>query len=162
MMNFILSWGVIFWCGWVGGSGGGAQAAIPPPPPRNAKPWPAPSPNRISFADSPSPCPLPAFVHACTRITGPAQASLGIGSVNFRTVDFADAFFNWSYCVLCVLSDTSVLRCMMFIFCVKAAELGMMALVAYFDPWVSEQYIIYFCMHNAQCDAQAMPLSKRH
>ena len=34
--------------------------------------------------------------------------------------------------MLCVLSDTLVLGCMMFIFCVKEADLGMMAFVAYF------------------------------
>ena len=54
------------------------------------------------------------------------QATLGIGSVNFRTGDFGGAFFNWSYCVLSVLSDTLVLRCMMFIFCVKDTDLGTM------------------------------------
>ena len=45
--------------------------------------------------------------------------SIGVGSVKFRTVDFGGAFFDWPYCVLCVLSDTFVLRCMMSIFCVK-------------------------------------------
>ena len=34
------------------------------------------------------------------------QATLGVDSVNFRTVDFGGALFNWSYRVLCVLSDT--------------------------------------------------------
>ena len=34
-------------------------------------------------------------------------------------------------CMLCVLSENLVLRCMMFIFCVKEADLGMIALVAY-------------------------------
>ena len=66
------------------------------------------------------------------------QTTLGIGSVNFRTMDFGGAFFNWSYWVLCVLSDTLVLSCMVFIFCVKEADLGMMALIAYFAPWFSE------------------------
>ena len=36
---------------------------------------------------------------------------------------FGGAFFNWSYCVPCVLSDTLVSTCMMFIFCVKEADL---------------------------------------
>ena len=52
------------------------------------------------------------------------KATLGFGSVNFRTVDFGGAFFNWSYFVRCVLFDTCVLRCMMFIFCVKEALIG--------------------------------------
>ena len=47
------------------------------------------------------------------------QATLGVGSGKFRTVDFGGAFFSWSYCVPCVLSDTLVLRCMMFMLCVK-------------------------------------------
>ena len=72
------------------------------------------------------------------------QATLGIGSVHFRTVDFGSAFFNWSSCVLCVPSDTLVLRCVMFIFGVKEADLGMMALVACFAPWISELYTVYF------------------
>ena len=63
------------------------------------------------------------------------QAALGVGSINFRTVDFGGAFCNWSYCVL---SDAWVLRCMMFIFGVKETDLGAMALVAYFAPWFSE------------------------
>ena len=54
------------------------------------------------------------------------QATLGVGSVNFRTVDFGGAFFHWSYCVL---SDSLVLRCMMFMFRVKEADLGMTAFV---------------------------------
>ena len=32
----------------------------------------------------------------------------GVGSVNFRTADFGGAFFDRSYCVLCVLSDALV------------------------------------------------------
>ena len=55
------------------------------------------------------------------------QAALGVGSVNFRSVDFGGALFNWSHSVLCVLSDALVLRCTMFIFGVKEADLGMMA-----------------------------------
>ena len=55
------------------------------------------------------------------------QATLGVGSVNFRTLDFGSAFINWSECVLCVLSDTLVLRCMMFMFCVKEAYLSTIA-----------------------------------
>ena len=47
------------------------------------------------------------------------QATLG---VNFRSVQFGSAFFNWSYCVLSVLSDTKVLKCMIFIFYVKEAD----------------------------------------
>ena len=52
------------------------------------------------------------------------------GGTNFRTVDFGGAFFNRSYCVRCVLSDTWLLRCMMFLFCVKETDLGMMAFAA--------------------------------
>ena len=52
------------------------------------------------------------------------QATLGVGSVNFCTVDFGGVFFNSFYCVPCVLPDTSVLRCTKFIFCVKAALLA--------------------------------------
>ena len=40
----------------------------------------------------------------------------GVGSANFRTVDFGSAFFNLSYYVLRVLSDTLVSRCMIFEF----------------------------------------------
>ena len=64
------------------------------------------------------------------------QATVGVGSGNFRIVDFGGVFFNW--CVQCVLSDTLLLRCMMFIFCVKEADLATMAFVAYFAPWFSE------------------------
>ena len=66
------------------------------------------------------------------------QSTLDFGSVNFRTVDFGGAFFNWSYCVQWVLSDTWILRCMMFIFCVKETDSGMMAFVAYLAPSFSE------------------------
>ena len=59
------------------------------------------------------------------------QAALGVGSVNFRTVDFGGAFsIGPTVCYVCCLS-------MMFIFCVKEADLGMMAFVAYFAPWFS-------------------------
>ena len=60
------------------------------------------------------------------------QATPDVGSVKFRAVDFGGAFFNWSYCAPCVLSDTWALRCMMFVFCVKDPDWGMMAFVAYF------------------------------
>ena len=58
------------------------------------------------------------------------QATLGVGSVNFRAVDFGGAlfnWFNWFFCVLRVLSDTWGLRCTMFIFWVKEADWGMIA-----------------------------------
>ena len=87
-----------------------------------------------------------AFVHTvwvaflyvlCMRILPPppapfVPATRGVGSGGFRTVDFGGAIFNWSYCVPCVLR---ALRCTMFIFCVKEADLGMIACVA---PWFSE------------------------
>ena len=66
------------------------------------------------------------------------QETPGVGSVNFRTVGFGGAFPNWSYCVPCVLSDTLVLRCRMFTFCVKEADWGMMAFVIYGALWFSE------------------------
>ena len=47
-------------------------------------------------------------------------------------------FFNWSYCVPCVLSDTWGLRCMMFMFCIKEADWGTTAFVPYLAPWFSE------------------------
>ena len=67
-------------------------------------------------------------------------------------MDFGSAFFNWSYCVLCVLSDTLALRCMIFIFFVQEADLGMMAFVAHFAPWF-EQYTMSFRMYHVQCTA---------
>ena len=47
------------------------------------------------------------------------QATLGIGSVNFCTVDVGGAFFNSFYCVPRVLPGTLVLRCTLFICCAK-------------------------------------------
>ena len=40
------------------------------------------------------------------RIAQPLDnhAHLSLITVNFRVVDFGSAFFNWSCCVLCVLS----------------------------------------------------------
>ena len=66
------------------------------------------------------------------------QATLGIGSVNFCTIDFGGAFFNSFYCVAWVLSDTLVLRCTKFIFCVEAPLLAKRAFVACFASWFSE------------------------
>ena len=68
------------------------------------------------------------------------QATLGVGSVNFFTVDVGGAFFNSFYCMPCVLPDTLVLRWTMFIFCVKAALLAKRAFVACFASWFSEWY----------------------
>ena len=65
-----------------------------------------------------------------------AKATLGVSSVNFCTVDFGGAFFNWSYCVLCVLSNTFEMHDV--IFCVKEADYGLVTLVAHFAPWFSE------------------------
>ena len=53
--------------------------------------------------------------HLCQSNTY-VKATPGVGSINFYTVDFGGAFFNWSYCVRCVLSNTLVLRCMVFCF----------------------------------------------
>ena len=64
------------------------------------------------------------------------------------TSDLGGAFSNWSYCVLCVLSDTLGLGCMMFIFC--EADLRMLAFVAYFAPWFSEYCTMSFRMYIAQ------------
>ena len=74
-------------------------------------------------------------------------------------MDF-DGEFHWSYSVLCVLSDTWALRCMMIMFCVKEADWGMMACVAYSAPRFSEKYTMSFRMY--QCNTQATPLSKHH
>ena len=46
-----------------------------------------------------------------------------------------------------------VLRYMMFILCVKEVDWGMIAFVAYFAPWFSQQYTMSFRMHRAQCNA---------
>ena len=62
-------------------------------------------------------------------------------------------FSIWSYCLLRVLSDTWALRCVTFIFCVKEADLGTMALVAYFAPWFSHWYSMSFHMYPAQGNA---------
>ena len=75
-------------------------------------------------------------------------------------MDLGGAFFNWSYCVLCVLSDTLALGCMMFVFCVKEAHLGMMAFVACSAPWLSEYYTTSFRMYHAQCNASATPFAQ--
>ena len=69
---------------------------------------------------SPPPLPWPSNAYV--------QATLGVGSVHFSTVDFGGAFFNSFYCVPYVLPDTLVFRRMLFIFCViccvKAALLA--------------------------------------
>ena len=52
-------------------------------------------------------------------------------------------FFNTFCCVQCMLPDTLVLRCMMFIFCVKAAVLAKRAFVACFAS-LSEYYTMYW------------------
>ena len=70
------------------------------------------------------------------------QATPGVGSLDFCTVDFGGAFFNWFYCVPCVLPDTLVLRSTKFIFCVRAALLAKRAFVACFTSWFSEKYIM--------------------
>ena len=74
------------------------------------------------------PCPSNAHV----------QATPGVGSVNFGTVGFGGDFFNSFYQVPCVLPDTLVLRCTIFILCVKAALLANRAFVACFASWFSE------------------------
>ena len=56
----------------------------------------------------------------------------------FSHCGFWRCIFQWSYRVLCVLSDAWVLRCMMSLFCVKEADWGMMALVAYVASRFSE------------------------
>ena len=42
------------------------------------------------------------------------------------------AFFNWSHFVPCALPDTLVLRCMMFVYCVKVAPLAKRAFMTCF------------------------------
>ena len=70
------------------------------------------------------------------HLQGPlyGQATVRVGSVHFRTVDFGGAFFNGPNCVSCVLRDTHVLRWPAFIFCVKEADWGVMACVACSAP----------------------------
>ena len=64
------------------------------------------------------------------------QATPGVGSVNFCTIDFGGAFFNSLYCALCAMcADTLVLRCAMFTCRVKAALLAKRAFVAWFASW---------------------------
>ena len=58
------------------------------------------------------------------------QATPDVGSVNFRTVDFWGAVFKWYY--------------MMFIFCINAADWGMMALLAYFFYFSQHSFIFWF------------------
>ena len=110
----------------------------------------APSSVNAGLFTPPPPCPSNAYV----------QATL-VASVNFCTLDFGSVFFNWSYSVLCVLSDSLALRYMMFIFCVTEADFGMMAWVAFFAPWFSEWYTMSFRMYHAQCDTSATSLSKQ-
>ena len=80
--------------------------------------------------------------------------------MKFRTVDFGGAFFNRYSCVLCVLSDTWGLRCMMFIFCAKEADWGMMAFVGYLATWFSESYTC-FRMHRVTRKQHACPSNTR-
>ena len=56
----------------------------------------------------------------------------------FAPLILAVRFFNSFYCVPCVLPDTLVLRCTMFIFCIKAALLAKRAFLACFASLVSE------------------------
>ena len=68
-------------------------------------------------------------------IMGGGGGGFGVGSINCRTVDFGVALFNWSSYAPTVQSGTCALRCTMSMFCVKEADWGMMALVAYLAPW---------------------------
>ena len=75
-----------------------------------------------------------------------AQATLGVGSITFCTVDFGGAVFDSLYCVPRVLPDTLVLRCTLFMSCVKAALLAKSAaacdtveISGNFDRWMSQQ-----------------------
>ena len=74
---------------------------------------------------------------------------------------FGGAVFNWSHCVLRVLSDTWALRCVMVMFCVKEADWGTMALVAYNAPWVSE-CLSACAMHSATRKQHPCPSNARH
>ena len=85
----------------------------------------------------PPPCPSNAYV----------QATRGVGSVNFCTVDFGGAFFNSFYCVPCVLPNTLVLRCTLFVFRVKAALVANRSAACHkveirgnFDRWMLQRY----------------------
>ena len=85
---------------------------------------------------TPPPCPSNAYV----------QATLGVGSVTFCTIDFGGVFFNSFYCVPHVLANALVLRCTLFIFCAKVALLAKRAAACEieisdnFDRWMSHQY----------------------
>ena len=68
------------------------------------------------------------------------QATPGVGSVNYCTVDFGGALFHSFHRVPCVPPDPLVLRCTLFMFCVKAALLAKRAFVVCFASWFSEQY----------------------
>ena len=92
-------------------------------------------------------CPLPdpaipvrlipsPYPHLPCQSNAYVQAAPGVGSVIFCTVDFGSVFFNSFYCVPCVLRGTLVLRCTMFIFCVKAV--AKRAFVACFASRFSE------------------------
>ena len=73
-------------------------------------------------------------------------------------------FATRSHCVPRVLCDTWALRCMMFMFCVKAADWGMMALTArfVFSPPFFQNSASCLHVYHASCGAEATPLSKQH
>ena len=91
----------------------------------------------------PAPCPSNTYV----------QAILGVGSVNSCAVDFGSAFFNSFCCVQCVLPDTLVLRCTVFLFCVKAALLAKRA-------FVDSQMVCRGCPSTACCNTGAQPTTR--
>ena len=81
------------------------------------------------------------------------QATLGVGSVNFCTVDFGHVFFNSFYCVPCVLLDTLVLRSTKLIFCVKAALLAKWAFVACVLPLGFQNSTSCLHVYHTSCGA---------
>ena len=81
-----------------------------------------------------------------------------VDSVNFRTLDFGGAFFNRSYCVLCA---PWVLRCRMFIFCVKEADWDMTAFVAYLGFQNSTPCLSTCAIHNVACKQHPCPSNAR-
>ena len=77
-------------------------------------------------------------------------------------MDFGGGSLNWPHFVPCVLCDTFVSRCMMFVFCVKEADLGHDGLGSIFCAWVFRIVPHVFRMHHAPCTAYTTPLSMQY
>ena len=64
--------------------------------------------------------------------------------------------------LLSVLSDTLVLRCMMFRVCFKEADWGMMACCSTFAPWLSENHTMSFRLYSVTQKQHPCPSNTRH